>query len=63
MRNPQVFQQVQNLMKNQNNPQEFLNQLIGNQTPEQRESFMKFANGYGVTNDQLNQYGINSLKS
>lgn len=63
MRNPQAFQQVQNLMKNQNNPQEFLNQLIGKQTPEQRESFMKFVNGYGVTNDQLSQYGINSLKS
>lgn len=60
MKNPQAFQQVQNLIKNQSNPQEFLNQLIGNQTAEQRNNFIKFLNGYGVTQDQLDQYGIKS---
>lgn len=59
-KNPQAFQKIQNLIKNTNNPQEYLNELIGKQTPEQRQEFIKFANGYGVTNEQLNKYGINS---
>ena len=58
-KNPQAFQQVQNLIKNTNNPQEYLNQLISKYTPEQKENFIKFANGYGVSNEQLSKYGIN----
>ena len=27
-------------------------------TPEQINSFKKFVNGFGVTNEQLNKYGI-----
>ena len=45
-------------MKSNNNPQELLKQITGNYTPEQKASFIKFANGYGITNDQLNKYGI-----
>lgn len=59
-RNPQMFQQFQNLIKSTNNPQEYLNNIMGKYTPEQREAFIKFANGYGISNEQLQQYGINS---
>lgn len=55
-----MYQQFQNLMKNQNNPQEVLKQMTGQYTPEQRQQFMQFANGFGVTNEQLNQFGINT---
>jgi len=58
MKNPQTYQQLQNLIKNQNNPQDLLNQLTNNYTPEQMQNFIKFANGYGVTSEQLEQYGI-----
>ena len=59
-KNPQMFQQFQNLAKNQNNPQELLNKMMGKYTPEQMQGFIKFANGFGISNEQLNKYGINS---
>lgn len=59
-KNPQVFQQFQNLQKNQNNPQEILNNMMNGYTPEQLQNFKKFANGFGITDEQLNQFGINS---
>ena len=52
-----MFQKFQNLT-NTNNPQEALNQIIKDYTPEQRQQFIKFANNYGVSNEQLNKYGI-----
>lgn len=55
-----MFQQFQNLMQNQNDPKELLNKMMGNYTPEQTKQFMKFANGFGITNDQLNKFGISS---
>lgn len=58
MRNPQAFQKVQNLMKNNNDPQALLNEITKGYTQEQRTEFMKFANGYGISNEQLNKYGI-----
>ncbi len=58
MRNPQVFQQFQNLQKNQSNPQEFLNQLTSNYTPEQLQQFKQYANGFGISNEQLEKAGI-----
>lgn len=58
MKNPQAFQKLQELIKSTNNPQEFLNQITNSYTPEQKEQFMKFANGYGVSNEQLEKYGI-----
>lgn len=59
-KNPQAFQRLQELIKSKNNPQEFLNELTSNYTPEQKQEFIKFANGYGVTNEQLSKYGINA---
>jgi hypothetical protein len=62
-KNPQIFQQFQNLVKNQNNPSELLNQMTSNYTPEQMKQFRQFANGFGITDEQLNKFGINSKKS
>ena len=56
MKNPQVFQKYQSLKQNQNNPQEILNKMFGNYTPEQVKSFKQFANGFGITNEQLSQF-------
>lgn len=58
MRNPQAFQQVQNLQKNQSNPQEFLNQITSKYSPEQINQFRQYANGFGITNEQLDKFGI-----
>ena len=58
MKNPQVYQRFQSLVKNTNDPQEFLHQLTNNYTPEQKEQFIKFANGYGVSQEQLDKFGI-----
>ena len=53
-----IFQQFQNLQKNQNNPNEILKQMTSNYTPEQIKQFRQFANGFGITDEQLNNYGI-----
>lgn len=58
MKNPQAYQKLQELIKNQNNPEQFLHDITEHYTPEQKEEFIKFANGYGVTNEQLSKYGI-----
>ena len=60
MRNPQLLKQYQDLAKNKNNPQEILNNMMNKYTPEQKQQFIKFANGFGVNEDQLNKYGINT---
>lgn len=59
-KNPQAFQQFQNLRKNQSNPQDLLNNMMKNYSPEQRQKFIKFANGFGVNEEQLNKYGISN---
>ena len=55
-----MFQQVQNLQKSQSNPQEFLNQIMSKYTPEQLNQFRQYANNFGVSNEQLDKYGINA---
>lgn len=59
MKNPKMFNQVENMMKN-NNPQDVLNKIMSGYTPEQKQQFIKYANGFGISNEQLKQYGINS---
>lgn len=59
MKNPQLYQKFQSLVKNTNDPKEFLHQLTSNYTPEQKENFVKFANSYGVSQEQLNKFDIN----
>ena len=58
MRSPQALQQYQNLRQGQNNPQQFLNEITKNYTPDQMERFRKYATSFGFTDEQLNQYGI-----
>lgn len=55
-----MFQQFQNLQKSQNNPQEILNSMMNKYTPEQKQQFTKFINGFGVTEEQLKKIGINT---
>ena len=57
-RNPQLFKQFEEMKKG--NPQEVLNQITGNYTPEQKQEFIKYANNFGITQEQLQQYGINT---
>ncbi len=55
-KNPQMFQQFQNLIRNQNNPQELLTNMMNKYSPEQIKEFEKFASGFGITNEQLSKY-------
>lgn len=59
MKNPQAFHQYEEIRKS-NNPQEFLNKLTNSYTPEQMQQFKQFVNGFGISNEQLQQFGINS---
>ena len=59
-KNPQALKQVEELRKNNGNPQELLKQITGKYTPEQMQQFSKFANGFGFTEEQLKGFGINS---
>ena len=58
--NPQMFQMFQNLQKNQNDPKEIINNMIGKYKPEQIQQFRNYAKGFGITDEQLNQFGINA---
>jgi len=62
-KNPKMFQMFQNLQKKQNNPQEIINNMIEQYKPEQISEFRRFAKGFGITDEQLNQFGINSKES
>jgi len=55
VKNPQGFQVIQNLMNNNGNPEQLVNQLIGNATPEQRTSILKQAKQYGVPDNILSK--------
>lgn len=58
MKNPNTYQKLQELVRNTNDPKGLLQNLTNNYTPEQREKFIRFANGYGVSEEQLKNYGI-----
>ena len=51
-----MFQQFQNFQKNKNDPKEILNQMFNNYTPEQIQQFRQFANGFGISNEQIDKY-------
>ena len=57
-KNPQAFQTLQNMQKNQNNPNEMIKQMISKYKPEQLEDFKKYANGFGISNEKLKEFGI-----
>lgn len=47
-RNPQAFNQVQQLMQSGQNPQILLNNMMGKLTPQQKQQFENVANQYGL---------------
>lgn len=63
MRNPQALKQFEEIRKNNGNPQELLNKIMGNYTPEQMQQFRQFANGFGISDEQLNNFGVNSKQN
>lgn len=52
-KNPQMYQQIETMMNNKENPQELLKQITGNYTPEQKEQFKNYLKGFGITDEQL----------
>ena len=60
LKNPQMFQMFQNLQKNQSDPKQVINNMIKDYKPEQINQFRQFANGFGVSNELLDEYGINA---
>ena len=58
-KNPKMYQEIQKMQKNGTNPQDYLNQIMKNYSPEQISKFVQYAQGFGITEEQLNNYGIN----
>lgn len=54
-----MFQQLE-LLKRNNNPKELLKNITDKYSSEQKEEFIKFVKSYGISDEQLNEYGINS---
>ena len=48
------------MQKSQNNPQELINNMISKYSPEQINAFRQYANGFGISNEQLDKFNINS---
>ena len=53
-----MFQIFQNMQKSQSDPQEMINKMINQYKPEQIQQFRQYANGFGITNEQLEKFGI-----
>ena len=52
---PQNFQVAQNLMQNKNNPQDLVNQIMGNITPEQKQNLLNQCKAYGMPEQLLSK--------
>ena len=50
---PRNFQVVQNLMQNKTNPQDLVNQIISNISPEQKQNLLNQCKQYGMPNEML----------
>lgn len=46
------------MQKNQSDPNEMIKQMISKYKPEQIENFKKYANGFGISNEKLKEFGI-----
>ena len=53
-----MFQQFQNIQKNQNDPQKIIKDMTSKYTPEQLQSFRQYANGFGIPDEELSKFGI-----
>lgn len=56
MKNPQMFQMINQARNNNDNPIELFKQITGNYTPEQLDSFYKRAGQMGIPQDVLNKF-------
>ena len=54
LRNPQGFQAIQNLMRN-NNPEQIMKQFLGNATSEQKQQIFSQAKNIGVPEEVLSK--------
>ena len=52
---PQNFQVVQNLMQNKTNPQDLVNQIMGNISPEQKQNLLNQCKSYGMPEHLLSK--------
>ena len=59
-KNPQMYQIFQKQKKNKNDPKQIINNMVSNYKPEQINQFRQYAKGFGITDEQLNQFGINT---
>lgn len=55
MKQPQMFQFLEQARKNNNNPMELLKQVTQNYSPEQINGLFERAKQFGVPNDVLEQ--------
>lgn len=53
--NPQGYQLVNNMMRNGNNPNDMLKQVLDKATPEQRQQVLNTAKSYGCPTDVLSK--------
>ena len=52
---PQNFQTINALMQGKNNPQDLVNQIMGNISPEQKQNLLNQMKSYGCPNDLLSK--------
>ena len=52
---PQNFQVVNNLMQNKANPQDLVNQIMGNISPEQKQNLLNQCKSYGMPEELLSK--------
>ena len=55
IKNPQMFQTIQNLMNSNGEPQKLVHQMMGSITPEQRQNILTQAKQYGAPENILSQ--------
>ena len=55
IQNPQGFQVISQAMQNNGNPEMMLNQIMGNITPEQKQTLLGQAKNYGVPDTILSK--------
>ena len=55
VRNPQMFQFLEQARKNNSNPQEIFKEITKNYKPEQMNNIFKQAKQFGISDDVINQ--------
>ena len=55
MRNPQMFQMLEQARKNNNNPEELFKEITKNYKPEQMEMIFNKARQFGIGDDVINK--------